>query len=325
MVARAVWSRVERFCGIEKHSGGVMALDASGRLWHCVGHAANLSVTLIVNLPFMPDADVAGEHPIERIAGVVESGVLILCDHATNAIPPEYDNLGMPSQELARHIGYDIGAAMVARRLAARLDAPALLTDFSRLLIDPNRGLDDPTLVMRLSDGAIVPGNARIDADEIARRIARFYRPYDVAIAAAIDASLARGIAPVIVSIHSFTPVWRGRPRPWEVAVLWDADPRLPLPLIAALRAAGDLTVGDNEPYDGALAGDVIARHATARGLANALIEVRQDLIADEAGADLWGDRLADVIAPLVPALSAAGIAHHPSRALTRDLPLRQG
>ncbi|MBS7696034.1 MULTISPECIES: N-formylglutamate amidohydrolase [unclassified Chelatococcus] len=273
----------------------------------------------------MPGPLAAGEHPIERIAGNIASGVLVLCDHATNAIPPEYGNLGMPPAELARHIGYDIGAAMVARRLAARLDAPALLTDFSRLLIDPNRGLDDPTLVMRLSDGAIVPGNARIDHDEIARRVARFYRPYDIAIAAAIDASIAQGVVPVVISIHSFTPIWRGRPRPWEVAVLWDADPRLPLPLIAALRRAGDLTVGDNEPYDGALAGDVIARHATARGLANALIEVRQDLIADREGAEAWGDRLAAVIAPLLPALSAMGIAHYPSRALTREPPLRLG
>lgn len=280
-------------------------------------------MTPIVNSPSLQALRSAVDHPIERVAGDIASGALVLCDHATNTIPPEYGDLGMPPTELARHIGYDIGAAMVARRLAARLHAPALLTDFSRLLIDPNRGLDDPTLVMRLSDGAIVPGNARIDQDEIARRVARFYRPYDAAITAAIDASLAQGIAPVIISIHSFTPVWRGRPRPWEVAVLWDADPRLPVPLIAALRAGGGLTVGDNEPYDGALAGDVIARHATARGLANALIEVRQDLIADAGGAAAWGDRLADVIAPLLPTVAAAGVVHYPSRAVSREPPLR--
>ena len=301
-----------------------MALDACVRLWHCVCHARRQRpVTSIVNSSSLPAPRSAVEHPIERIAGDIASGVLVLCDHATNTIPPEYGGLGMPPAELARHIGYDIGAAMVARRLAARLNAPALLTDFSRLLIDPNRGLDDPTLVMRLSDGAIVPGNARVDQEEIARRITRFYRPYDAAITAAIDASLAQGIAPAIVSIHSFTPVWRGHPRPWEVAVLWDADPRLPLPLIAALRDGGDLTVGDNEPYDGALAGDVIARHATARGLANALIEVRQDLIADATGAAAWGDRLAEVIAPLVPAVAATGVVHHPSRAVSREPPLR--
>lgn len=280
-------------------------------------------MTAIVNSVPVPLPSPVVEHPIERIVGDLASGVLVLCDHATNAIPPEYGALGMPPAQLERHIGYDIGAAMVTRRLAARLHAPALLSDFSRLLIDPNRGLDDPTLVMRLSDGAIVPGNAHVDDDEIARRIARFYRPYDLAIGAAIDAALAAGIPPVIVSIHSFTPVWRSWPRPWEVAILWDADPRLPEPLVAALRALGDLTVGDNEPYDGALAGDVIFRHATARGLANVLIEVRQDLIADERGAEAWGDRLAGVIAPLVAPITASGVVHYPSR--TTRPPARRG
>ena len=234
------------------------------------------------------------------VAGDPASGVLVLCDHASNAIPPEYHALGLPEAQLARHIGYDIGAAMMARSLADALGAPAVLTKFSRLLIDPNRGEDDPTLVMRLSDGAVVPGNARIDGDEIERRLNRFYRPYDRAVTAAIEAAFAAGAVPVIVAVHSFTPVWRGHPRPWHVGILWANDGRLSQPLIAALKAEDDLVVGDNEPYQGALEGDVIDRHALARGLSNTLIEVRQDLIADETSAWAWGQRLARTLKPLL-------------------------
>ncbi len=240
------------------------------------------------------------EHSVEIVAGDPACGVLILCDHASNAVPADYADLGLPKAQLARHIGYDIGAAALSRRLARELGAPALLTDFSRLVIDPNRGEDDPTLVMRLSDGAIVPGNARADAAEVERRLSRFYRPYDRAITAAVEAGIAAGAPPAIVSIHSFTPAWKGVPRPWHVGVLWHDDPRLPLALLAALAAETDLVTGDNEPYRGGLPGDTVDRHATARGLPNALIEVRQDLIGTDAEAEAWGVRLAGILAPLV-------------------------
>ncbi len=163
--------------------------------------------------------------------------------------------LGLPPEQLERHIAYDIGIEWLTRAMARRLGAPAILSRFSRLLIDPNRGPDDPTLVMRVADGALVPGNARIEAAEVEARKARFHAPYHGAIAAVLDAMLARGVAPVIVSLHSFTPVMKGVARPWQVGVLWDADPRLPDPLMRLLAAEGDLVVGDNEPYDGALAG----------------------------------------------------------------------
>lgn len=238
--------------------------------------------------------------PVTEIEGRDDSGVLFLCDHASNALPPEYGDLGLPAGQFQRHIAYDIGAAWMTRRLAALFDAPAVMTTYSRLLIDPNRGGDDPTLVMRLSDGAIVPGNADADATEIARRRALYWQPYRDAVAARLDAMEATGTIPAIVSLHSFTPFWKGKPRPWEVAVLWDSDPRLPIPFIKALRAGGDLTVGDNEPYDGALEGDTIDEHATQRGLASLLIEVRQDLIAQEAAAFAWADRLALALRPLL-------------------------
>jgi predicted N-formylglutamate amidohydrolase len=256
--------------------------------------------------------------PVDSVEGDPASGVLVLCDHASNAMPPDYGTLGLTAAELARHIAYDIGAAESARTLARELGAPALLTTFSRLLIDPNRGADDPTLVMRLSDGAVVPGNAAAGPDEIERRLTRFYRPYDRAVAAAIDRAMAAGVPPVIVSIHSFTPVWKTVQRPWHVAVLWDSDPRLPIPLLAALREEGDLVVGDNEPYDGALAGDTVNRHATARGLSNALVEVRQDLIADPEGARGWGRRLARLLRPILADPAQHRVEPHPTRTASR-------
>jgi predicted N-formylglutamate amidohydrolase len=239
----------------------------------------------------------------EAVPGALDSGALIICDHASNAIPPGYGTLGLPSEALDRHIAYDIGAAEVTRALAAQLGAPAVLSAYSRLIIDPNRGMDDPTLVMRYSDGAIVPGNAYIDAAEIARRSTRFWAPYREEIAAAIDAMIATGEPPALISIHSFTPVLRSLTRPWKIGVLWDRDRRIPKPLIEALLAEPDLfpdDVGDNEPYDGALTGDTIDASATSRGLANALIEIRQDLIAERNNAIAWAERIGRVLRPII-------------------------
>lgn len=241
-------------------------------------------------------------HPVETVPGTPACGLLLICDHASNHVPEDLAQLGVPEHEFSRHIAYDIGAAAVTRRLAAHLNAPAILTRFSRLIIDPNRGRADPTLVMRLSDGAVVPGNARIDEAGKAERIRRFYEPFDAAIDVAIGAAEATGTRPAIVTIHSFTPHWRGVARPWDVGILWDRDDRMSAPLIAGLRAdPAGLTVGDNEPYGGGLPGDTIDRHAMARGLPNALVEIRQDLIAGEAGQAEWAERYARLLAPMLP------------------------
>ncbi len=255
-----------------------------------------------------------GPSPVEIIAGPSSSRLLILCDHASNSGPADLGTLGLPPSEFERHIAYDIGAAVMTRRLAERLNAPAILTTFSRLVIDPNRGRDDPTLVMRLSNGSIVPGNRYIDDAGIEARIARFYAPYDQAIQQAIAAGEACGYPPAILAIHSFTPVWRNWKRPWQVGILWDADDRIAAPLIDALLAQG-LTVGDNEPYDGALEGDTINRHATCRGLANALIEVRQDLITQDRDAEVWADRLSEILRPILNAQTCRQIRHYSTRA----------
>ena len=244
------------------------------------------------------------------VAGPAAAGVVLLCDHAGNAFPDGYGTLGMPSSELARHIAYDIGAAGVTRELARLLAAPAVLSRYSRLLIDLNRGLDDPTLVMRLSDGAIIPGNRDIDEVERARRVERYFRPYHTAVTASLDACSATGRTPVIVSMHSFTDQWKGVPRPWHVGVLWDAgDARIALPLLAALRAEGDLVVGDNEPYRGHLEGDTLWQHGLQRGLPHVLIEIRQDLIGEAAGQVAWAARLARILRPVLANLAPAGRA----------------
>jgi predicted N-formylglutamate amidohydrolase len=237
-----------------------------------------------------------------RIEGDWTSGVLILCDHAENRIPPAYDNLGLSSEDIGRHIAYDIGAAGVAEHLAQALRAPALLARYSRLLIDPNRGLDDPTLIMQLSDGRVVPGNAVLDEAEIAARVERYYAPYHHAIDAAIDEAVAEGKPPVLLAIHSFTQAWKSVPRPWHVAVLWDKDPRLARALLDGLQVIPGITVGDNVPYSGQLKGDTLYQHGTMRGLAHALIEVRQDLIIGPEGQDEWAERLAEVVRKVLAA-----------------------
>ena len=243
-----------------------------------------------------PLHDDLGAKPCRSIEGDSSTGLLILCDHAENTLPEAYGTLGLKPQDLHRHIAYDLGAAEVAIRLAEALGAPAVLSSFSRLLIDPNRGLDDPTLIMQISDGLIVPGNVGLDAAELETRIERFYRPYHQAIERAIEAGMASGRPPVLVSVHSFTQAWKGMPRPWAAGVLWDRDPRLALPLLAALRGIPGVEVGDNVPYSGQLKGDTLYRHGTMRGIAHALVEIRQDLILGPEGQAEWANYIADAL-----------------------------
>lgn len=220
---------------------------------------------------------------------------VITCDHASNRVPPEVagGTLGLPPGDMARHIAYDVGAAGLARALGAALDAPVILSDFSRLVIDPNRGEDDPTLLMKLYDGSIVPANRTADAAEIERRLELFHRPYH----RALERLIASREAPVLLAVHSFTPQFRGRPpRPWHVGVLYAADTRLALPLIARLKAEPDLCVGDNQPYSGHLPGDSLDRHGVQTGLPHVLVEVRNDLIGTPGQQAEWGARLAPML-----------------------------
>lgn len=235
--------------------------------------------------------------PFEMIDGERTRGLVLIADHASNALPEEYGDLGLPEPEFQRHIAYDIGVESVTRQLAALTGAPAVMAGFSRLLIDPNRGTDDPTLIRQLYDGTIVPGNYPIEPVEREKRIKTYYEPYHDAVARLVgEVKNASGAAPLVISIHSFTPSMQGRLRPWHVGLLWDRDDRAVKPLFSALRADPKLVVGDNEPYDGAMGGDTMNRHCTVNGYAHALIEIRQDLIAKESGAVEWAERLAPVL-----------------------------
>lgn len=254
----------------------------------------------------LKDANPAETVAYEIVAEDAASDVLLLCDHASNRVPPEVGggSLGLPEAEMARHIAYDVGARGVALALSGRLGATAILSRFSRLVIDPNRGEDDPTLVMRLYDGTVVPGNRGVTEEEVERRLRLFHRPYHAAIDAAIDRYLASGRRPVLVSIHSYTPKLKaGRPRPWHLGVLWHRDGRIAQPLLSRLRAEPDLCVGENQPYAGQLEGDTLSRHGTRRGLPHVLIEIRHDLIDSEDGQARWAARLAPVLTDALAAM----------------------
>lgn len=228
---------------------------------------------------------------------------LVTCDHASNRVPPWVNggDLGIPAEDMARHIAWDVGAAGVAVELGRLLDSPVILSDFSRLVIDPNRGEDDPTLVMRLYDGTIIPANRQIGPEGVEARLDRLYRPYHAAYARLAALRPDR----VIVAVHSFTPCLRGRaPRPWHVGVLYShLDERFSKPLIERLRDETDLTIGDNEPYSGHLPGDAIDRHALRSGRMNTLMEVRNDLIATPAEQAHWAGRLAVILTEVLEGL----------------------
>lgn len=238
--------------------------------------------------------------PVEAIPAAetpAVPGVVLLCDHASNAVPPQFGPLGLPPEDMTRHIAWDIGARDVVLGLAERLGAPAVLSRFSRLVIDPNRGPNDPTLVMRLYDGTPIPGNRSVDADGIAARREALHQPYHDTVKAVLDQMVGQGTPPILVSIHSFTPQLRGQaPRPWHAGVLWDRDFRLAGPILALLSAEEGLVVGDNEPYLGSLPGDTMWTHGTSRGFAHALIEIRNDLVAEANGVGDWVERLARLI-----------------------------
>ena len=220
---------------------------------------------------------------------------VITCDHATNRVPEDIagGDLGLPPEDMARHIAYDPGALGVARALAEALDSPLVSASFSRLVIDPNRGEDDPTLLMRVYDGSIIPANRHVDAAELERRLTLYHRLYH----AAVGRLIAARRAPAVVAIHSFTRQLRGRaPRPWHVGVLYAGDTRLALPLLARLNAEDDLCVGDNQPYSGHLPGDALDRHGVQPGRPHVLIEIRNDLIETPGDQRAWGLRLAPML-----------------------------
>lgn len=226
--------------------------------------------------------------------------VLLVCDHASRRIPAALADLGLDPLALGRHIASDIGAGDVTEQLSALLDAPAVLAGYSRLVIDCNRGLGDPTSILAVSDGEFIPGNQGLDDDDKQERARQFFHPYHDAIRRRLESFERRAIVPAFIAVHSFTPIFREVRRPWQIGILWDKDPRIPVPLIERLCACG-LVVGDNEPYSGRAPADhTVDHHAEGGGLPHVSIEIRQDLIDHPAGVDRWARLLGDVLGEIL-------------------------
>ena len=224
---------------------------------------------------------------------------MILCDHASNNIPPNFQNLGLDNKLLDSHIAYDIGAKEVSIHLSRILNCPLVMSDFSRLLIDPNRGVDDPTLVMKISDDKIIEGNKNIhnfrESIEKNKRIEDFYNTYHDKVSELIKQKIRNEQFPAIISIHSFTPFWKNKKRNIDLGILWDNDERLPNIFFDYFEKNHQkLVIGNNQPYSGRLKNDSIYKHATANGLSNILIEIRQDLITNKSGQKHFAELLSE-------------------------------
>jgi len=258
-----------------------------------------------------PDATLLQEldpPPVGRERPDGRSNLVLACDHGGNAVPRALQGLGLPQTELERHIAIDIGALGLSRGLSDALDAPLVHQRYSRLVIDCNRDPKVASSRPETADGTPVPGNRELSAQDVARRVDEIFRPYQDAVAAVLDARQANGAEPVLIAVHSFTPRLReaGDDRPWHIGVLFNRDPRVGRALIEALRAEGDLVVGENQPYAVDDINDyTIPVHGERRGIPHVEIEVRQDLLADLAGQDAWARRLARL---LPDAVKAAGL-----------------
>ncbi|MDP3897228.1 MAG: N-formylglutamate amidohydrolase [Mesorhizobium sp.] len=225
------------------------------------------------------------------------SRYVIVCEHASNWLPPSLGTLGLDPSEMERHIAWDPGALPVAQRLAELLDATLVESRVSRLAIDCNRPSDAPDLIAQTSETTRIPGNEGLGPEAREARIALSYRPFHDALAAQIDSRLAKGRAAWIVTVHSFTPVYKGVSRPWHIGIIHDADERLASPLLARLGGVSGIAVGANQPYSPAdRVYYTLERHARLRGLPCAMIEIRNDEIADAAAQESWAKRLADIL-----------------------------
>ncbi len=250
--------------------------------------------------------------PYEVINAEGRTPVLLLCDHATPRMPSEYAQLGLPDSALQQHIAYDIGTEALTRLLAQRFNCPAVLSGYSRLLIDCNRQPGDPTSIIPISDGVIIPGNQAISDQEAAFRLEAFFWPYHHAVTQTLAQLWRHGPAPAVISLHSFTPCFSGLNRPWHVGVLWNHDPRIAQPLLRWLHDRHpDLVIGDNEPYSGREIGFTVDRHAGAAGLPHVALEIRQDLIADPDGQAHWAVIIGDALEAVLSNASVHQVEHY--------------
>lgn len=234
------------------------------------------------------------------------SPFVFTCDHYGRLIPRALGDLGVPASEMERHIAWDIGIAEVATLLAKELDVHLIAQRYSRLVIDCNRPFDSPGSIPLISEATEIPGNGGLDAAQVSARQQAIFAPYHGRIAQALDERKAQGLPTILVSLHSFTPVYAGIARPWHIGTLYHRDDRLPHLLRDKLRLEGDLVVGDNEPYAVSDATDyTIPIHGERRGLMHTGIEIRQDLIGDQSGQHQWAERLARILREIEEGLHA--------------------
>ncbi|MCR9214569.1 MAG: N-formylglutamate amidohydrolase [Proteobacteria bacterium] len=224
--------------------------------------------------------------------------LLFTVDHASRHIPEEYDNLGLTDiSVLHRHIAWDIGIEDVTRRLSDKLQGTAIYARFSRLLLDANRYPTDNALIPEMSDGIEVPANKGITLNDREQRIEKYFHPYHSAITGLLDEKIAQHQEPLLISMHSFTPVMNDFERPWHIGILWDQDDRIAAPMLEFLRQNSSLVVGDNEPYSARdPLGYTMSAHGTDRNVPHVAIEIRQDLIDTHQGAEKWACIMADVV-----------------------------
>jgi predicted N-formylglutamate amidohydrolase len=242
--------------------------------------------------------------PVHDYNAAGTSPFLFTCDHYGRLLPQKLGDLGLPGSELVRHIVWDIGIAGVAEQLATLLDAHLIAQRYSRLVIDCNRPPRVAGSIPRLSEATVIPGNEALPREAAETRRREIFDPYHQRIDATIGRRLDQRRPTVLVALHSFTPVYAGVARPWHIGTLYHRDSTLPPLLLKALRAEGDLVVGDNEPYAVSdLTDYTIPVHGEARGLINTGIEIRQDLITDQSGQQQWAERLARILGEIEPQL----------------------
>jgi predicted N-formylglutamate amidohydrolase len=230
------------------------------------------------------------------------SPFLLICDHASRRIPRALGDLGVSEADLQRHVAWDIGASAVAARLAATLDALAIMQNYSRLVIDCNRPLDAPGSIVKRSEATDIPGNTNIDAAAAATRAREIFLPYHARIAAELDRRADEGRPTILISVHSFTPVYHAVARPWQIGMLYGRDARVAHRLLTLIRAEGRWNVGDNEPYAVTATTDyAIPVHCETRGIAHVGLEIRQDLIAEADGQAEWAARIAGWLKAIAP------------------------
>ena len=239
---------------------------------------------------------------VEILNAAGRSPFVLICEHASNHIPAEYAKLGLEDKELVRHIAWDIGAANVTRALSERLDASAFLAGYSRLLIDLNRPLHVADSIPLRSEATDIVGNHSLSETERERRARLMFHPFQDGLRAHIDERATDGRRNILIAVHSFTPVYLGQSRSWHAGVLFDKAEALGQALIAQLSRDPLLNVGANVPYSVSAEADyALVVHGDLLGNPAVLIEIRNDLIDDDAGVAEWTDRLAQALSAIAP------------------------